>query len=96
MKIKELLPIGSIVQLKGGQHKLMVCGIKQTDTEQEQEFDYISVLYPEGCMNELGKYLFDHSDIEQVFFRGFEDEERAEFVKKLDQFYARRTPPINS
>ena len=31
--VKELLPIGSVVVLKGGEKKLMIFGIKQTDQE---------------------------------------------------------------
>lgn len=90
MEIKDLLPIGSVVRLKDGRHKLMIYGIKQTESEQGREFDYISVLYPEGCINELGQYLFNHSDIDEVFFRGYEDEERQAFIQNLSQYYQRR------
>lgn len=31
--------------------------------------------------------MFDHDDIEEVFFRGFEDKERADFVEKLAELY---------
>lgn len=87
MKIKELLPIGSIVLLNEGQKRLMIYGIKQTDINTGIEYDYIGVMYPEGNMGEETSYLFNHNDIAQVFFEGFEDDEREEFIKALDEFY---------
>ena len=87
MEIRELLPIGSVVMLKNGQKKVMIFGVKQTDTESGKEYDYISVLYPEGNMGEVGQFLFNHSDIEEVYFRGHEDEERDEFIENLAKFY---------
>lgn len=87
MNIKELLPIGSVVLLKNGKKKVMIFGVKQTDNTTGNEYDYISVLYPEGNMGEAGQYLFNHSDIEQVFFKGYEDAEREEFIEKLSEFY---------
>lgn len=87
MKVKELLPIGSVVLLKGGKKRLMIYGIKQTDNATEIEYDYISVLYPEGNMGEAGQYLFNHEDIDQVYFKGYEEEEREEFLENLSEFY---------
>ena len=87
MEIKELLPIGTVVLLKDGEKKLMIYGIKQIDADTSIEYDYIGVLYPEGNIGELGSYMFNHSDITDVFFMGYEDEEREEFLEKLQEFY---------
>ena len=87
MDIKELLPIGSVVLLKNGSKRVMIFGVKQTDTNTNTEYDYISVLYPEGNMGEAGQFLFNHSDIEEVYFRGCEDEEREKFIENLAKFY---------
>ena len=45
MNIKELLPIGSVVLLKGGKKRLMVFGVKQKKGDTGEEFDYIGVIY---------------------------------------------------
>lgn len=90
MEIKELLPIGSVVLLKNGKKKVMIFGVKQTDKSSGVEYDYISVLYPEGNMGEVGQYLFNHSDIDEIFFRGYEDEERDKFIENLTKFYENR------
>ncbi len=86
-QIKELLPIGSVVLLEGGQKRVMVFGVKQTNRDDNLEYDYIGVMYPEGNVEEVGQFLFNHEDIDQVFFRGFEDPEREEFIEHLDEFY---------
>lgn len=88
MNIKELLPIGSIVLLEGGEKRLMVIGIKQTELSgEEQEYDYLGVLYPEGHIGDQFQYLFNHADIKEIVFRGYEDDERNEFLDKLFELY---------
>lgn len=87
MYIKNLLPIGSVVLLKEGKKKLMIFGVKQMDSEVQVEYDYIGVLYPEGNIGIEGQYLFNHENIEQVFFRGYEDEEREQFINALEKYY---------
>ncbi|MDR1600492.1 MAG: DUF4176 domain-containing protein [Oscillospiraceae bacterium] len=89
MDIKELLPIGSVVLLKKGEKKLMIYGVKQSDTEDvNKEYDYVAVAYPEGNLGPKFQFLFSHEDIAQVFFRGFDDDERAKFIEKLAAVYS--------
>ncbi len=88
MNIKDLLPIGSIVLLHNGEKRLMIIGIKQTNAEGEgKEFDYLGVLYPEGHIGDQFQYLFNHEDIQETIFRGYEDAERTAFIDKLASFY---------
>lgn len=91
-EIKDLLPIGTVVHLKGGGKRLMIYGVLQADSSKPNaEYDYIGVLYPEGNIGIKGQYLFMHKDIEKIYFRGFEDIERQEFIFKLDQ-HRKNTP----
>lgn len=85
--VKELLPIGSVVLLKEGEKRLMIYGIKQTELESNQEFDYIGVIYPEGYLGDVGVFLFNHEDIKKVYFLGMNDMERQTFMDRLDEFY---------
>ena len=57
MEIKKLLPIGSVVLLEEGKKRLMIYGIKQTEQETQQEYDYIGVVYPEGNMGAYGNIV---------------------------------------
>jgi len=87
MNVKELLPIGSVIWLRGAERPLMIFGIKQSNMETGAEYDYIGVLYPEGNMGTDSQFLFQHKDIEKVEFRGYETAERTEFIEKLSDFY---------
>ena len=90
MKIKDLLPIGSIVRLHDGEKRLMIIGIMQSDASgNDKEYDYLGILYPEGHIGDKFQYLFNQEDIEEVIFRGFEDDERIEFLNKLTNLYER-------
>jgi hypothetical protein len=87
MEVKGLLPIGSVVLLNDAVKRLMIFGVRQTDNSSGEEYDYIGVLYPEGNIGDEGQFLFNQKDIAQVFFRGFEDEEREKFIERLDKHY---------
>ncbi len=88
MKIKDLLPIGSIVLLHDGEKKLMINGVVQSkEGESNSSYDYMGVLYPEGHIGADYQYLFNGEDIAQVLFRGYEDGERSEFLAKLIDFF---------
>lgn len=87
MEIKDLLPIGSVVLLEGGEKRLMICGVKQTETSNQKDYDYFAVVYPEGNMGKGTQFLFNHDQIKKVYFRGYEDEERAAFLDKLAEYY---------
>ena len=88
---KEYLPIGTVVRLIGGQKRIMIFGIIQVMEEDPMpekngEYDYIGVPYPEGNMGQNFQYLFNHKDIEQVYFRGYEDFERENFMIQLEEY----------
>lgn len=85
--VKDLLPIGSVVRLKEGKKRVMVFGVKQTSKGSDEEHDYIGVIYPEGNMGEELQFFFDHDSIEEVVFRGYEDQERNNFINLLAKFY---------
>lgn len=50
-EMKDLLPVGSIVLLKGGVKKTVIIGVLQVSEENPEEmYDYIGVPYPEGYL----------------------------------------------
>ncbi|KIR03841.1 hypothetical protein P261_02656 [Lachnospiraceae bacterium TWA4] len=67
----------------------MVIGIMQSDAGRGNEnYDYLGVLYPEGYVSSEEMYLFNQADVEQVYFKGYEDDERSQFIDwlKKEQF----------
>ena len=76
------LPIGSVVLLKNGRKKIMIYGRKQMQVETGEEWDYLACLYPEGNINEEFMYLFNHDQIDKVYYLGYEDEEEKRFVEE--------------
>lgn len=88
--IRKLLPIGSVVILKNAKKKVMIMGVKQRDLNTGHVFDYTALLYPEGFINKNSVFYVMHDAIETVFFRGYEDEEREQFVKMLEEHYSKK------
>lgn len=83
---KELLPIGTVVILRGGLRKLMITGIKVANVDTlEKVYDYIGVLYPEGFMGGKSNFMFNHSEINDVVYRGYTNPERDEFINFLEE-----------
>ena len=76
------LPIGSVVLLKNGRKKIMIYGRKLMHVETGEEWDYLACLYPEGNINEEFMYLFNHDQIDKVYYLGYEDEEEKRFVEE--------------
>ncbi len=88
--IKDLLPIGSVVLLRNGVKKLMIMGVKTINTDTpETVYDYLGVLFPEGYLGDEGNFMFNHEDITDVVFRGYDNPERHDFIHLLEQAYER-------
>lgn len=80
----DYLPIGSIVRLEDGTKKLMITGYCTVPAESpDVVYDYCGCLYPEGILNSEENYVFDHDQIEEVSFIGYEDDESKEFKKVI-------------
>ena len=83
---KEFLPVGSVVLLKGGTKRVMVTGFCSVDNDDTTKiYDYTGCLYPEGIINSNEICLFNDSQIEQVFFKGFEDSSQG-ILNDTDRF----------
>lgn len=80
--MKDLLPIGSVVMLKEATKSLMIVGTMQRD-EEGHEFDYISVVFPEGYINSEYFFLFNHEDIVDVKFVGCINAESQTYIQLL-------------
>ena len=82
--LKDLLPIGSVVLLNDATKRVMIVGLKQQQANDEKVWDYSGCLYPEGIINPDHLFLFDHEQINTLFFIGFQDGEGMQFMINLN------------
>ena len=87
MNIQEkYLPIGTVVMLSGGTKRVMVTGFCAIEEKnKEKVWDYSGCIYPEGFLSSRQTCLFDHTQIEKVYYLGLIDEEEEKFKGKLKQ-----------
>lgn len=66
----------------------MIIGLKPTkESQPDAVYDYIGVLYPEGFISNEYNFLFNHEDINDVVFTGYNNPERESFVEFMQQAY---------
>ena len=82
---RNLLPIGSVVLLKEGNKRLMICGRIQTKDGEDTIYDYSACMYPEGIVDPSSMFFFNNDAIETVFFLGFQDSEGMAYTEALNQ-----------
>lgn len=80
---KDLLPIGSIVLLKGGDKRIMICGRIQAKDGDDTIYDYSACYYPEGIVDPESMFFFNRDAIDTVYFIGFQDKEELEFKARV-------------
>lgn len=79
MTIQEILPIGSVVLLKKALKKIVIIGLfptKTIHTEEKITYDYMGLPYPEGYLGEDSVLFFYEDQIQEIVFRGYDDDER--------------------
>ena len=88
-----LLPIGSVVLLKGGEVPLMIIGLCQTRIEEADNptkiFDYVGVGYPMGLTRPDEMYKFNREAIEKVYHIGYITDEMLEFLPTVEDLMQR-------
>lgn len=94
MKLEGLLPIGSVVMLTGGTHRVMIIGYCQRLlNEPQQLFDYVGCLFPEGFLGAEKNYLFNRDQIDRVYHVGYTTDGQMAFADKMEDALARLRQP---
>ena len=84
MNREKYLPIGSVVLLKNAEKRIMITGFAATGKESgDKVFDYIGCLYPEGVISSEANLLFDHDNIDKIFYIGYVDNEWKELEPNI-------------
>lgn len=80
---KNMLPLGTVVLLKGGQKRLMICGRVMTRAGEDKIYEYCGVYFPEGITDPKSMFFFDKEAIDRVFFLGYKDIEEQNYSEKV-------------
>ena len=84
-----MLPIGSVVLLRGGQTPIMIAGLCQMTLTKEGEggelYDYVGVPYPIGFTRADEMVQFDHEAVERVLGIGFMNEEMLDYMPHIQR-----------
>ena len=82
--IEKMLPLGSVVIINGGYRKYMIMSraLRVNINGENHFFDYGACFYPEGLIGDKVMY-FQNSDINQVVFEGYSDENDKLLVENI-------------
>ena len=84
MNREKYLPIGTVVLLKDAKKRVMIIGFAAKGKETgDKMFDYMGCLYPEGVISSEQNLLFNHDQIDKVYYMGYVDDEWKETEAKL-------------
>lgn len=85
-KNMDYLPIGTVVTIEGmKEQKLMIYGRKQHSSLYDKNYDYVSVLYPAGNINDKFNFFFNNDDITDIIYKGYQSEEDDRFKEILNK-----------
>lgn len=96
IRVPNYLPVGSVVKLNGIEKRFVIAGVLQMEEDGDGTMhDYLGHPYPEGYLGPGLNFLFDEADIEDIVFRGYEDEEREGFLQFVDLMLAAQAEGID-
>ena len=82
---KKYLPIGTVVMLKGGSKRLMITGFcSVANDDKNKVYDYSGCMYPEGFLSSDQTALFNHDQIDKIYYMGLSDDEDKKFKENLN------------
>lgn len=86
MMDKQLLPIGSVVQLANSTARVMVGGyLAAGPAKPGYVWDYSGFRFPLGYVDDNEVYCFDDEQIELILAMGYQDHEQLSFIDKLSK-----------
>lgn len=84
--MEKYLPIGTVCLLKGAKKRVMITGFCTiADKNKNEIYDYNGCLYPEGIITGDKTCVFNHDQIDKIYYVGYSDNEDKEFKKNLQE-----------
>lgn len=86
MVIENVLPIGTVVELKDIDAKVYIAGYcSQNNSRKDYVYDYSGFIFPLGYINEKAIISFDSVQIKNVVSYGYNDGEFLDFKERLEK-----------
>ena len=83
-EIEKFLPLGSICLFKGTKRKSIIVGyFARTERDSDKICDYMVYPYPVGACDGSKILVFNHKDIEKVYYIGYNDKSQKKFNEKM-------------
>ena len=84
--MEKLIPLGSILNLNNGTHKIMIIGrgVQAEIDGEMRRFDYSGCIYPLGMLSAEMVY-FNAENIAEVIFEGYTDDDEEKFQAFYDE-----------
>lgn len=84
MVVQGILPVGSVVMLREGEHRVMVTGYAQRLIDGDKLYDYVGCLWPEGFTAADQNILFDQDNVQTVYFLGYQTDGQQLLAAKIE------------
>ncbi|MEG3264677.1 DUF4176 domain-containing protein [Streptococcus suis] len=85
---EEILPLGSVVTLRNGDGTELVIIARASivvENDEEIYYDYGAVLIPQGMMTPDNVFFFNKENVQEIKFRGYENNDEKLFSKQYNQ-----------
>ncbi|WP_238139104.1 DUF4176 domain-containing protein [Streptococcus suis] len=85
---EEILPLGSVVTLRNGDGTELVIIARASivvENDEEIYYDYGAVLIPQGMMTPDNVFFFNRENVQEIKFRGYENNDEKLFSKQYNQ-----------
>ncbi|HEM3462563.1 TPA: DUF4176 domain-containing protein [Streptococcus suis] len=86
--VEEILPLGSVVTLRNGDGTELVIIARASivvENDEEIYYDYGAVLIPQGMMTPDNVFFFNRENVQEIKFRGYENNDEKLFAKQYNQ-----------
>ena len=85
-----ILPIGSVVKIKGLEKPIMIFGyLQKCGVEHIKIVDYIGVPYPDGNIGSCAQIGFQRHDIVETLFVGYKTDDFLPWADRIREFGAK-------
>lgn len=83
--MKRLLPVGSVLKLNVESNKKWMIFARLVKEKEQDQFmwDYCACLVPQGFQEQEKLRFFNHDEIQQLLFIGYQDEEELQYSAAL-------------